>query len=149
MTALIIFVATYIVLAFGRLPPLRIDRTGAAVVGASLMVGFNVLTLDEAYAAINYDTILLLFGMMIVVANLRLSGVFAAVSEWVVEHTHQPVTLLLAIVVVSGVFSAFFVNDTICLVLTPIVVEISFWEYFKVGAPLTALTIAAGVLFLG
>lgn len=120
-----IFLGTYLVLAVGRLPPFRIDRTGAAVIGASLMVGLNVLTLEEAYVAVNHDTILLLFGMMIVVANLRLSGVFAAISEGVVEHTRGPVTLLAAIVIVAGVFAAFFVNDTICIVLTPLILEIT------------------------
>ncbi len=124
-TALAIFSATYLVLALGRLPGFRVDRTGAAVIGAGLMVGANVLTLDEAWAAINYDTILLLFGMMIVVANLRLSGFFTLVSAVVVEHAHRPLVLLGAIVTVSGLFSAFFVNDTMCLVLTPLVLEIT------------------------
>ncbi len=121
----LIFLGTYLVIAIGRLPGFRVDRTGAAIIGASLMIAFNVLTLEEAYAAINYDTIILLFGMMIVVANLRLSGFFTAVSEWVVVHAHRPVTLLAAIVAVSGAFSAFFVNDTMCLVLTPLVLEIA------------------------
>ena len=120
----VIFVGTYVVIAFGRLPGFRVDRTGAAIIGASLMIGFNVLTLEEACAAINYDTIILLFGMMIVVANLRLSGFFTAVSEWVVRHAHHPMALLAAIVLVSGLFSAFFVNDTMCLVLTPLVLKI-------------------------
>lgn len=125
MTALLIFAATYFVLAIGRLPGLRVDRTGAAIIGGSLMVATNVLTLDEAWTAINYDTIILLFGMMIVVANLRLSGFFAVVSAWVVEHAHWPLVLLGCIVLVAGVFSAFFVNDTMCLVLTPLVLEIT------------------------
>jgi Na+/H+ antiporter NhaD/arsenite permease-like protein len=119
-----IFLGTYLVLAIGRLPGFRVDRTGAAVIGASLMIAFNVLTLEDAYASIDHNTILLLFGMMIVVANLRLSGFFTAVSEWMVEHAHHPLTLLAAIILVSGVFSAFFVNDTMCLVLTPLVLEI-------------------------
>lgn len=123
--AIAIFLGTYFVLAAGRIPGLRLDRTGAAIIGASLMVAANVLTLDEAYRAINMDTIVLLLGMMIVVANLRLSGFFAVASEWVVEHTHSPLALLAAIVVVAGVFSAFFVNDTMCLVLTPLVIEIA------------------------
>jgi Na+/H+ antiporter NhaD/arsenite permease-like protein len=89
------------------------------------MLAFNVLTVEEAYAAINYDTIILLFGMMIVVANLRLSGFFATVSAWVVDHAHGPLVLLSGIVFVSGVFSAFFVNDTMCLVLTPLVLDIT------------------------
>src|SRR5436190_595249 len=123
--AIIIFALTYLVLAIGRLPGFRVDRTGAAIVGASLMLGFNVLSLEEAYAAIDSDTIMLLFGMMIVMANLRLSGFFALVTARVVRHAHRPVVLLTAIVVVSGFFSAFFVNDTMCLVLTPLVLEIT------------------------
>jgi Na+/H+ antiporter NhaD/arsenite permease-like protein len=125
LTAYLIFAGTYLVLAVGRLPGFRIDRTGAAIIGASLMLAANVLTLSEAYNAINYETIMLLFGMMIVVANLRLSGFFAIVSAWVVEHARRPILLLAGIVAVSGVFSAFFVNDTMCLVLTPLVLEIT------------------------
>jgi Na+/H+ antiporter NhaD/arsenite permease-like protein len=123
--AFVIFLGTYLVLAIGRLPGFRVDRTGAAIIGASLMVAFNVLTFDEAYAAINYDTIILLFGMMIVVANLRLSGFFTVVSAAVVKHLHGPLALLSGIVIVAGVLSAFFVNDTICLVLTPLVLDIA------------------------
>jgi Na+/H+ antiporter NhaD/arsenite permease-like protein len=89
------------------------------------MLAFNVLTVAEAYSAVNYETIMLLFGMMIVVANLRLSGFFTLVSAWVVEHARKPIVLLAGIVAVSGVFSAFFVNDTMCLVLTPLVLEIT------------------------
>jgi Na+/H+ antiporter NhaD/arsenite permease-like protein len=89
------------------------------------MLAFNVLSMEEAYLAINFDTILLLFGMMIVVANLRLSGFFAVVSGWVVKNAHRPIVLLFAIVLVAGSFSAFFVNDTMCLVLTPLVLEIT------------------------
>ena len=125
LTATAIFGATYLVLAVGRLPGFRVDRTGAAIIGASLMLAANVLTVEEAYAAINYDTIMLLFGMMIVVANLRLSGFFTLVSAWVVERARRPLLLLSGIVLVSGVLSAFFVNDTMCLVLTPLVLEIT------------------------
>lgn len=73
---ILIFAATYLVLAIGRLPGFRVDRTGAAIIRATLMLAVGTLTVEEAYAAINYETIVLLFGMMIVVANLRLSGFF-------------------------------------------------------------------------
>jgi len=125
MAAILIFAITYLVLTIGRLPGFRIDRTGAAIIGASFMVGVNALSLNEAYAAINFDTIILLFGMMIVVANLQLSGFFSLVAERVVEHAHSPLVLLVSIVAVAGFFSAFFVNDTMCLVLTPLVLEIA------------------------
>ena len=124
MAATLIFLGTYVVLALGRMPGLRVDRTGAAIIGAALMVAANVLTIDEAYRAIQLDTIVLLFGMMIVVANLRLSGFFGLVSEWTVEHAHHPITLLAAISVASAALSAFFVNDTVCLVMAPLVAEV-------------------------
>ncbi len=142
---LLIFAATYLVLAIGRLPGFRVDRTGAAIIGAALMLAANVLTVQEAYAAIDYDTILLLFGMMIVVANLRLAGFFALVSAWVVDHTHRPLLLLGAIVLVSGVFSAFFVNDTMCLVLTPLVLEITSRQKRNSIPYLLAVAMAANV----
>ena len=123
MAANLIFLGTYLVLALGRIPGLRVDRTGAAIIGASLMVAANVLTLSEAFAAINMNTIVLLFGMMIMVANLRISGFFGLVSEWVAEHAHHSLTLLAAVAAVAGVLSAFFVNDTVCLVLAPLVAE--------------------------
>jgi len=125
LAAVLIFALTYLVLAIGRLPGFRVDRTGAAIIGASLMVAVNALTLPEAQQAINFDTIILLFGMMIVVANLQLSGFFSLVAERVVRHAHRPILLLVAIVAVAGFFSAFFVNDTMCLVLTPLVLEIT------------------------
>jgi len=125
LAALLIFLAVYLVLAIGRLPGFCVDRTGACIIGATLMIAFGVLDFSQAYAAIDYDTIILLFGMMIVVANLRLSGFFGAIAEWVVEHAHRPLVLLAAIVFVAGFFSAFFVNDTMCLVLTPLVLDIT------------------------
>ncbi len=124
VAAIVIFLATYVVIALGRLPGFRLDRAGAALIGASLMVAAGVMTLEEAYRAVDFDTIVLLLGMMIVIANLRLSGFFALVSNWVASHAHHPLTLLAAIVLVSGVLSAFLVNDTICLMLTPLVLEL-------------------------
>jgi Na+/H+ antiporter NhaD/arsenite permease-like protein len=56
LAAILIFAATYLTLAVGRIPFLRVDRTGAAIVGASLMLAFNVLTVEEAYAAINFTS---------------------------------------------------------------------------------------------
>ena len=125
MAAILIFLGTYLVLVIGRLPWSRVDRTGGCIIGATLMIAFGVLDVKQAVAAIDFDTIILLFGMMIVVANLRLSGFFGAVTEWAVEHAHGPFVLLVAIVLVAGFFSAFFVNDTMCLVLTPLVLEIA------------------------
>jgi Na+/H+ antiporter NhaD/arsenite permease-like protein len=124
IVAIAVFAATYLVIAIGKLPGFYLDRAGAALLGASLMVGTGVLSLDQAYRAIDFDTVALLLGMMIVVANLRLSGFFRLVTSWVVARAHHPFMLLVAIVLVAGSLSAFFVNDTICLVMTPLVLQI-------------------------
>ena len=122
--ATVVFVATYVIIAIGKLPGYQLDRAGAALLGASFMVGLGVVSLDEAYHAIDFDAITLLLGMMIVVANLRLSGFFRLVSNWAVTRAHHPLLLLFAIVMVSGLFSAFLVNDAICLVMTPLVLDL-------------------------
>ena len=107
------------------MPGLSIDRAGVALVGACLMVASGAMPLADAYKAIDFDTITLLLGMMIVVANLRLSGFFALANAWVARRAHRPLVLLAAIVAVSGVFSAFLVNDAICLVLAPLVLDLA------------------------
>src|ERR1700681_5046726 len=71
-----IFILTYAGVALGRIPGLRLDRAGVALTGAAMMMAVGALTPQEAYAAIDLDTIVLLLGMMIVVAHLKLSGFF-------------------------------------------------------------------------
>ena len=77
IAAAVIFVVTYLIVAIGKIPVYRIDRAGAALLGGSLMVGLGILSADEAYQAISFDTLTLLLGMMIVAANLRVSGFVA------------------------------------------------------------------------
>jgi Na+/H+ antiporter NhaD/arsenite permease-like protein len=122
--AVVIFVATYVVMAVGRLPGYRLDRAGAALLGASLMVAFGVLGPGEAAAAIDAATITLLLGMMIVVANLRLSGFFRLATAWAIARASSPLLLLAAVVAVTGLLSAFLVNDAICIVMTPLVLDL-------------------------
>ena len=124
-TAIAVFIASYLFIAVGKLPGYHLDRAGAALLGACMMVWLDVVSLEEAYGAIDFDTIALLLGMMIVVANLRLSGFFLLVNERVVVRARYPLVLLSAIVVLAGVLSAFLVNDTICLVMTPLVLDVT------------------------
>jgi Na+/H+ antiporter NhaD/arsenite permease-like protein len=120
-----ILLATYVVLAIGQPPLLRIDRTGAAIIGAILMVTAGGLPLEAAFRAVDYRTLILLFGMMVLVANLQLSLFFTTLARAVVSSVRDPAALLVAVVLTSGVLSAFFVNDTICLVFTPVILEIA------------------------
>lgn len=123
LTGLIFFVV-YAVLAIGSVPGFRIDRTGAALIGATLMIVVGSITFEQAYQAIDYRTLILLFGMMVVVANLRLSGFFRLVGAKIIEHAKSPHQLLGAVILTSGLLSAFFVNDTVCLVLTPLLLAV-------------------------
>ena len=125
VAAIVIFIGSYLALAIGRVPGLRIDRAGIALVGASLMIASGALPLEDAYKAVDLDTITLLLGLMIVVANLRLSGFFVIVNSWILERAKGPLLLLVGVVAVSGVLSAFLLNDAICLVLTPLVLELT------------------------
>ena len=124
LAAYAIFFASYFVFALGKFPGLKIDRPGAAIIGAVLMVAFRIMSAQQALQAIDFSTIVLLFSMMLIVANLHLGGFF----EWVAEITvlrlnaHQ---LLAAVVFTSGILSAFLVNDIVCLVMTPFIIKVT------------------------
>ncbi len=119
-----IFGLTYVALALGRVPGLRIDRAGIALVGAAAMLVCGVLSLSEAAQAVDYETIILLFGMMTVVAYLRMAGFFALATEWLAARFSAPLSLLATVIAVSGVLSAFLVNDVVCVALTPLVLHL-------------------------
>jgi Na+/H+ antiporter NhaD/arsenite permease-like protein len=118
------FAGTYLGLALGRLPFFRVDRTGVAIIGGAVMVVSGVLPWDRAVAAVDAHTLVLLFGMMIVAAYLRLSGFFRLVTHAAVRRANTPTGLLGLIIVAAGVLSALFVNDVICLVMAPIVLDV-------------------------
>ncbi|HTV31958.1 MAG TPA: anion transporter [Methylocella sp.] len=122
---LCVFVLTYAGIALGRAPGLRIDRAGIALVGASLTIAIGSLSLEEALQAIDLEALALLLGMMILVGQLRVSGFFDAVTRFVLHRVHSAPFLLIAIVLVTGFFSAFLVNDAICLVMAPLVIEVT------------------------
>jgi Na+/H+ antiporter NhaD/arsenite permease-like protein len=121
MTAgLIIFAATYVLIAVQRLPFVRLNRPAASLLGAVAMVGFGVLSLQQAYAAIDFDVLVFLLGLMLIVGYLEVGGFFEWAAEWVLRRARTPHRLLLGVVVGGGLLSAFFVNDTICLMVTPV-----------------------------
>ncbi len=124
LIALVAFVGTYLGLALGRLPFFRVDRTGVAIIGGALVVVTGVLPWEKAVAAVDAHTLVLLFGMMIVAAYLRLSGFFRLVTYAAVRRAHTPIGLLALVVVAAGVLSALFVNDVVCVVMAPIVLDL-------------------------
>ena len=92
--ALTILALTYIGVAAGRIPGLRLDRAGIAFLGGAAMIALGPMSLEEAFRAIDFDTIALLLGMMIVVAHLKVSGAFRGLGRLAIEHAHAPFVLL-------------------------------------------------------
>ena len=119
-----IFLASYLVFALGKFPGMKIDRPGAAIIGAVLMVVFRVVPPREALRFIDFGTLVLLFSMMLIVANLRLVGFFEWITALVVRRL-RPHHLLPTVIFTCGLLSAFFVNDIICLVMVPFVLAVT------------------------
>jgi Na+/H+ antiporter NhaD/arsenite permease-like protein len=125
MVTAIIFIATYAVVAVGRVPGFRVTRTGAALIGAALMIVTGAIAPREALASIDWHTIVLLLVMMAIVAPLQLAGVFSRVVVRVGRRVHHPAALLAAVAAASALLSAMFVNDTICVAFTPLVLDLA------------------------
>jgi Na+/H+ antiporter NhaD/arsenite permease-like protein len=109
------------------------------------MVATGAIGFDQAVRAVDFRALVLLFSMMIVVAHLRLAGGLAAMVRLAGDRVAHPVALLAALVFVSGVLSALFVNDTICLVFTPIVLDIAAERRLRPLPFLLALATASNI----
>lgn len=121
----LIIIITLFGVAVGRLPRLRMNRATIALVGAGLLIITNAIELNDAYTSVDWDTILLLFAMMILNINLSLAGFFQLIAAKIIRFASTPKQLLLVIIFSSGILSALFLNDTICLMFTPLVLEIA------------------------
>ncbi|PYJ58578.1 MAG: anion transporter [Verrucomicrobia bacterium] len=124
LVASAIFVITYVLISSRQLKILPLNRPAAALLGAVLMIATGVMTPERAYRAINYDTLVLLLGMMLISAYLYLARFFEWAAELVLNYSQTPARLLLYVTLTSGILSALLVNDAICLLLTPLVVAV-------------------------
>jgi len=142
-----LFALTYVALAIGRVPGFRMDRAGIAFIGASLMLCTGVISLQEAAGpeSIDYETLFLLFGMMVVVGFLRLSGFFIRLTHWSLDRIRSPHGMLGAVILLSGILSAFLVNDIVCLALTPLVLHLCRRLRYDPIPHLIALATAANI----
>lgn len=120
--ATLIFCLTYAGVAVGRIPGLRLDRTGIAILGAIAMISGGFVSLDQARSAIDFPTILLLYALMIISAQLRLGGFYTCVAQRMTVLLQTPRLFLLAIMVASACLSAILANDIVCLAFTPVLI---------------------------
>lgn len=122
---LLIVSVTLIGVAIGRYPVLRMNRATIVLVGSALLIFINAISFDQALSSIDLNTITLLFCMMIINVNLRICGFFDLITQKVIRIARTPSQLLILVIFSSGILSALFLNDTIVLVYTPLVLEIT------------------------
>jgi Na+/H+ antiporter NhaD/arsenite permease-like protein len=115
----------FVGIAAGRLPRLAMNRASIALASAILLILAGGISPKDAFEAIDTETIALLLAMMILVANLRISGFFHLAGARILSLAHSPRTLLAIVILASGLLSALFLNDTICIMLTPLVAEVA------------------------
>ncbi len=127
MTGLVIgvFVVVYLGMLLGNIPGLALDRTGIAVVGAMILIVGGAVSVHEAWGMIDVGTMAVLFGLMLVSAQLRLGGFYAATARGMDRGGPGPLGLLALLVVTAGGLSALLSNDIVCLGMAPVVLEVA------------------------
>ncbi|WP_035236570.1 SLC13 family permease [Desulfobacter vibrioformis] len=120
MTALVVFLVSYLGIAMGRIPGLAVDRVGIAILGAIAMVVLGAVSPQEAVRCIDFPTLCLLYGLMIISAQLRLGGFYTAAAEKILGFSDRPRLFLLVSMLVSALLSALLANDIICFAMAPI-----------------------------
>ena len=143
--AIVIFAFTYVLISGRRLKILPLNRPAAALLGTVLMVTAGVLTPEQAYRAVDYNTLVLLLGMMLISAYLSLAGFFDWAAGYILKAAKTPQRLLLYLILASGVLSALLVNDTVCLMLTPLVVAVIVRGRLPLPPYLLALAMSANL----
>jgi Na+/H+ antiporter NhaD/arsenite permease-like protein len=143
--AVSIFCLTYLLISGRQLKILPLNRPAAALLGTVLMVACGVLTPEEAYRAVDYDTLVLLLGMMLISAYLCLAGFFDWAADWILRRARTPQALLVHLIFTAGVLSALLVNDIICLMLTPLVVAVMVRGKLPLAPYLLALAMSANL----
>lgn len=123
VSALILSVVL-LIFTLGKSPVFRVDRAGAALIGATLTIAVGVLTFDEAVKAVDYRTIILLFSMMLISSYMNVIGLFEHLGYYATSRFHTPKALLGVVILVSGFLSAFLINDIVCLLFTPVVITV-------------------------
>lgn len=122
---ILVFLLVYIAMGFGTLPGFKVDRTGAAIIGAMAMMTIGSITPPKAWMAIDYGTIGMLFGLMVVSASFVVSGFYAWTVKKVATLHVTPPVLLAVLIAVGGVLSALLTNDVVIVAMTPLLVSIT------------------------
>jgi Na+/H+ antiporter NhaD/arsenite permease-like protein len=139
LLAIAIFGLTYLLISGRRLKVLPLNRPAAALLGTVLMVTSGVMTPEQAYRAVDYDTLVLLLGMMLISAYLFMAGFFDWAADWVLHRARTPQALLGNLTLLGSVANLIVVESARSHT------EVGFWDYARYGIPVTVLTILAGM----
>ena len=142
---LAIFALTYLGIAAGRVPGLKLDRTGIALLGAIAIMVFSELPTGVAVGFVNWPTILLLFGFFVLSVQLRLSGFFDKVAAGISARLGHPARFLLVLMLVTAGLSAFLNHDIVCFVFAPVVATALLRRRVNPVPFLIALAIASNI----
>ncbi|KAG5600672.1 hypothetical protein H5410_032042 [Solanum commersonii] len=141
----IAFAVFWVLAVFPAVPFMPIGRTAGSLLGAMLMVIFRVITPDQAYAAIDLPILGLLFGTMVVSVYLERADMFKYLGKLLAWKNQGAKDLLCRICLISAVSSAFFTNDTSCVVLTEFVLKIARQQNLPPHPFLLALASSANI----
>ncbi|MDP2074831.1 anion transporter [Hydrogenophaga sp.] len=119
-----VFATVYLGMFLGGLPRLKLDRSGVALLGAIAVIALAGIPVEDAARAIDLPTIVLLFAFMVVSAQMRLGGFYAALTRRVGAMPLSRSGLLAVLIFVAGALSAVFSNDIVCLAMTPVVARL-------------------------
>ena len=142
---LVIFALTYLGIAVGRVPGLKLDRTGIALLGAIAVIIFSGLPTNDVIGFINWPTVLLLFGFFVLSAQLRLCGFFEMVANRISSQLENPARFLMLLMLVTAGLSAFLNHDIVCFVFAPVVATALLRRQMNPVPFLVALAIASNI----
>ncbi len=122
---LIIFLLVYLAMALGKWPGVKVDRTGAALIGALAMVIFGSISGKAAWDSISYSTLGLLFGLMVVSGAFSVSGFYQWAAASVAKLNVSPPKLLAILIIVSGLLSSVLTNDVVVVAMIPLLISLT------------------------
>ncbi|MDF2496363.1 SLC13 family permease [Sphingomonas sp.] len=122
---LLIFFLVYLAMGLGSLPGFRVGRTGAAVIGGMAMLAVGSITPQQAWNAIDYSTMGMLFGLMVVSAAFVVSGFYGWLAQKAASSNISERALLAVLIIVGGVMSAFLTNDVVAVSMCPLLLSIT------------------------
>lgn len=123
LTVVIVFLFVYLGMIWGKYPQLKLDRTGIALLGAIALLATGHISLTDAWGAVDVSTVALLLGLMVVSAQFRLGGFYAALTRRIAAMEVSPPALLALVTGLVGLLSAVLINDIVCLAVAPLLIE--------------------------